>query len=389
MVAPKPNYDFKGMSVLIVDDMANMRRTVKGMLRFLGFEKISEATNGKEALDKAIAAKFDLIIADWNMPTMHGLELLQHVRADSANRTTPFVMITAEMSEAKIVAAAESEVDGYMLKPFVAKQLEEKIKSILQHRADPSPFEKHMHAGQMLMEANSPEHAIDEFEAALELRPESARAQQAVGDAYRSMGDSHKAERCYMESTRINPQFTKGYEALGDVYAERGEDAKAIENLEKATRISPSNATRQMALGKLYMKTGETEKANAALDIAIKNSRYNAALHTEIGEIFLKQGDDSRAAEAFSSSLGIDESAHVCNRLGIALRKKKKFDEALNVYNKAIKLEPENEVIHYNMSRLHIEMGNMKLARESLRTALEIDPGFTEARALLDKVEMI
>ncbi|MBF0170045.1 MAG: response regulator, partial [Nitrospinae bacterium] len=150
---------FREMKVLVVDDMFNMRRTLKNMLRYIGFDKVLEAGDGSKALELLAREKVDLVVSDWNMPTMTGIDLLRKVRQLENHRNVPFVMITAEISEANIVQAAESEVDGYMIKPFVARSLEEKIKTIFQNRAEPTPMERLMKAGQLLMEAGSFEAA--------------------------------------------------------------------------------------------------------------------------------------------------------------------------------------------------------------------------------------
>jgi len=176
MVVPEKAGDFRKMSVLVVDDMANMRRTVKNMLRFIGFEKITEAANGELALEKLRIRTYDLVVCDWNMPQMHGLDLLNMAKEEKCLHDAVFIMITAELNEANIVAAAENAVDGYMIKPFVAKQLEEKIKKIFKNRAKPTPFELHMKGGELLLENRSFESAREEFQKALKLKPDSCQS---------------------------------------------------------------------------------------------------------------------------------------------------------------------------------------------------------------------
>lgn len=375
------------MKVLVVDDMFNMRRTVKNMLRYIGFDQVSEAGDGAKAIEFLRQHRVDLVISDWNMPNMHGLDLLRKVRQIDGLKDVPFVMITAEVSEANIVQAAESEVDGYMIKPFVAKSLEEKIKTIFKNRADPSPFEKLMKAGQILMDAGSFAKAAEEYDRALEISPNSARARHALGEAYLKGGDLARAEKTLAEAVRINPQFLKAYESLGELYTALGDQDKALAFLEKAGRISPYNPERQVKLGKLYMEKGDKDKADQSFQLALKNAAHDPGLHTEIGEVYLAAGDDSKAAAAFSSSIDIIENVHVYNRLGIALRKKGEFEEALKVYQRALKLEPENEGLLYNLGRLYYERGMSRDAVNILKRALAHDPEFDECKRLLNKIE--
>ncbi len=118
------------MKVLVVDDFATMRRIVKNILTQLGFKNIVEADDGATAVDLLKNEKVDLIISDWNMPKMTGLELLQHVRADAAMADIPFVMVTAEAQQDNIILAVKAKVSQYIVKPFTAETLGEKLEKV-------------------------------------------------------------------------------------------------------------------------------------------------------------------------------------------------------------------------------------------------------------------
>jgi two-component system chemotaxis response regulator CheY len=118
------------MSILVVDDFSTMRRIIKGLLQDLGFANITEADDGLTALPLLKAGNFDLLITDWNMPGMQGVELLRQVRADERMKKLPVLMLTAEATRAQIVAAAQAGVSGYVIKPFTAATLREKIDKI-------------------------------------------------------------------------------------------------------------------------------------------------------------------------------------------------------------------------------------------------------------------
>ena len=117
--------------VLVVDDYSTMRRIIKNLLNQIGFTNIEEADNGASAYDKMRGHKFGLIISDWNMEPMSGLELLKLVRADNALKTTPFIMVTAESKTVNVVAAKAAGVSNYIVKPFNAETLKTKIASVL------------------------------------------------------------------------------------------------------------------------------------------------------------------------------------------------------------------------------------------------------------------
>lgn len=118
------------LPILIVDDFSTMRRIVKTALKQLGFENISEAEDGAVALEKLKNGEFKLIISDWNMPNMMGIDLLKAVRADDKLKPIPFLMVTAEAQKENILEAAKSGVSNYIIKPFTADGLQQKLEAI-------------------------------------------------------------------------------------------------------------------------------------------------------------------------------------------------------------------------------------------------------------------
>lgn len=126
--------DLSNYPLLVVDDFATMRRIVSNLLREAGITNITEAEDGTEALRKLENGKFKFIISDWNMPNMNGLELLKAVRSSPQLQHLPFLLITAEARKDNIVDAAQAGADGYIVKPFTANILNEKIMMILKRK---------------------------------------------------------------------------------------------------------------------------------------------------------------------------------------------------------------------------------------------------------------
>ncbi len=120
------------MKILIVDDFSTMRRIIKNLLRDLGFNNTQEADDGNTGLPMLQSGNFDFLITDWNMPGMTGIDLLRAVRADDRLKNLPVLMVTAEAKKEQIVMAAQEGVNGYIVKPFTAQTLKEKIDKIFQ-----------------------------------------------------------------------------------------------------------------------------------------------------------------------------------------------------------------------------------------------------------------
>ena len=126
----------KDMKILVVDDFSTMRRIIKNLLRELGFSNVVEADDGLTAIPILAAGGIDFLVTDWNMPGMQGIDLLKHVRADPKLSKMPVLMVTAEQKREQIIIAAQAGVNGYVVKPFTAATLKEKIDKVFQRIED-------------------------------------------------------------------------------------------------------------------------------------------------------------------------------------------------------------------------------------------------------------
>ena len=121
------------MKFLVVDDFSTMRRIVRNLLKELGYTNAEEAEDGVVALNMLRANKFDFVVSDWNMPNMTGIELLKNIRADASLKSLPVLMITAEARKENIIEAAQAGANGYIVKPFTAATLDEKLTKIFKN----------------------------------------------------------------------------------------------------------------------------------------------------------------------------------------------------------------------------------------------------------------
>lgn len=120
------------MKILVVDDFSTMRRIIKNLLKDLGFTNVQEADDGSTALPMLQQGDFDFVVTDWNMPGMQGIDLLRAIRSDDNLKHLPVLMVTAEAKKEQIVAAAQAGVNGYVVKPFTAATLKEKLDKIFE-----------------------------------------------------------------------------------------------------------------------------------------------------------------------------------------------------------------------------------------------------------------
>jgi two-component system chemotaxis response regulator CheY len=123
----------KNIKILVVDDFATMRKVIRNLLKQSGYENIAEAEDGVAAMNVLKSTKIDFVISDWNMPNMTGIELLRAVRSDNELTALPFLMVTAESLKENVVEAVKAGVNNYIVKPFTAEVLGEKIEKILEN----------------------------------------------------------------------------------------------------------------------------------------------------------------------------------------------------------------------------------------------------------------
>ena len=122
----------KNLKILVVDDFPTMRRIIRNLLKDLGYENVDEAEDGVMGLEKLRNGSFDFVVSDWNMPNLDGLEMLKQIRADANLSKLPVLMVTAEAKKENIIAAAQAGANGYVVKPFTAATLEEKLNKIFE-----------------------------------------------------------------------------------------------------------------------------------------------------------------------------------------------------------------------------------------------------------------
>ncbi|MBI5179685.1 MAG: tetratricopeptide repeat protein, partial [Nitrospinae bacterium] len=339
-----PDY-FRNGYILVVDDARNMRKTMKGVLRHLGVVSVHEADDGDTALHmiSTIQEKCLLIFLDWAMPRMNGILVAKELKGSDKTKDIPILMVTADGNYSQVTYAGEFGVEGYVMKPFGATVLEEKITGVLVDRLHPPNYLKLLRAGEKMFESGQVEKAMAYFNESLKYE-ESARAFTASGFALEKMGRIEEAERAFRASVERNPQYLRGLQSAAEFLVRIGKEGDAVQFFKTASEISPNNPERHLIIGTLSMKTGDEDTARLAFQEAIK---HDPTKSTVIAEELLKTGKAELAEVYFRWSLDHENhNVHVYNRLGIALRRQGKWKEAVDEYKLALAIDPEDEVIY-------------------------------------------
>ncbi|MBI4798416.1 MAG: tetratricopeptide repeat protein [Desulfarculus sp.] len=380
---------FGSLTVLVVDDVVNMRRLLKNMLRQMGVTNILEASDGILALDVLVRNTVDLVLCDWNMPQMKGIEVLKFVRAKQEIKNMPFIMVTAEVKEDVIAEAAETEVDAYLLKPFTLQQLQDRVTHVLKLQEEVSEIDQRLARGMSYITTRQMDKAAEELKAALAINPKSPRTLYTMGKLFEEQGADSRAKEMFEKAVTISPKFLKGHEALANLFQALGDMDGYIKHMEKAVKISPRNMERRFMLGQSLVSAGRKDEAKKLFNEILQTATAQfAEIAEKVGEALLAIGEAEEAEKAFNKALETSpESLHLFNRLGIAFRQQKKYAEAIANYKKALQVAPGNSALMYNLGRAFFEAGDKKSALSTLGALVKAHPDFTEAQDLLAKVE--
>lgn len=378
---------FSSLNVLVVDDMPAIRRMLRQMLQHLGVQgDIQEAGDGQEAWEALQERPFELVVCDINMPRMNGLDLLRHLRATPQYQTTPFLMITGEVSEDIVAASAESEVDGYLLKPCKVDALESRLRAIIMNRHQPSQGESLFRkANQLLVDGQFSEALVILEKLTFPPFRKQAKVLNLMGECHLSLGSQDEAAVCFEQALELNPKYLKPYQNLA-VLMESQDNLPAARNyLEEARKLSPLNPERLYRLGQICLQEGAPEEAKQYLEESWHTGQHvPAARRSEMAETFLAAGLEQVAEELLLQAIDdAPQDVSLYNRLGVALRQQQKHRQALECYQKALKLEPKDEKVHFNLGVLYLDLGEKDKALKACQAALDLCPDFPEAQDFL------
>ena len=374
--------------ILIVDDKTNMRRTIRNMLRALGFSQFTEADNGLTALNRMKSEDFDFVICDWNMPKMNGVEFLRAVRTDEQNDDLPFLMITGELEARVVTESIEANVDGYILKPFELQTLSGKMADILIKKQELSEFDAQILLAEHYNEVGSFYQAHLELDKASQINRQNPKIHFQRGLTFEAEGRLDKAVQSYQTSRKLGNKFIKSREKLAEYYEKKGDSDSLLILLEEMIAISPNNADRQTKYGQVLLTHDRIDEAKKAFKRALDLDPGAQDRRNQISNAFLAKDMDKEAETVLKSLVEINpQNLATYNRLGMVLRKQKKFMEAIAYYRKALTIAPDEENLHYNMAKALIGAHDSARAQTHLNKAIEVKPDFKEAHELLRKIK--
>ena len=292
------------------------------------------------------------------------------------------IVLTTEVEREVLIKFYELGANNFITKPLSMNTLIEKLAFTIKPQSKLGEMIENVKS---LIEKGEFDIALKKCDEILKIKPNSAAAYMLKGDIYKKLGDKDKAAQCYLKAHKDWKLFLDPLKRLVDLSKESGEKDKLLDYLKKLDKLSPLNIDRKVEIGTISVEVGNRDEGEEYLDQAITLATKHAK--EEIGNLAIKIADtlmnvDSTLAEKYyRKALDIKKNLDVSdietfNRLGICLRQQKKPKLAIQEYKKALKLDPYNERIMYNMSMAYLEAGDREKAGDILRVLLRRNPDF-------------
>lgn len=372
------------VNILIVDDLPQIREIARTMLKANRFSSVVSAESGKDAMRILSSQPVDVVITDWNMPHMSGFELLKCIKTHSQLFRKAVLMISDEISADKVLCAVEEGVDGFLVKPFSEDKLIKTLKTVLGTIINADPIQENIFEMRSLMLSSSYREALELGHEIMKKRShprvvlmlcECLYQVKEYGQAIEMIMDTDEESRTSMQTN-----------LLGKSYMSIGQHSQGILYLEQAARKNPLNNDRKIDVARAYFSIGDPQSAERYI-AAVMNANPTDLNLVDIAQIFLDRGEVDKAGEYLDKTVNpIPATVTVFNNYAIALRKAKRYEDSVEIYKKCLQINPESDVLHFNLAVLHQSIGQHAEARKMLDRTLILNPENQQARQFLAKI---
>jgi two-component system, chemotaxis family, chemotaxis protein CheY len=371
-------------NLLVVDDITQMRDMIRVILKKNGYDRLTFAESGKQALRNMSKQSMDIVITDWSMPNMTGIELLKQIKSDPKLFSIPVMMISDERAADKVLYAVEEGTDGFLVKPFSENDLIKNVKLVLAKSALKDEMDQKIFEMRRLKLSKSYREALDLGFEILKVSNNQRVALMTCECLYQV--EEYDKAISMMADTEGESRSSQHSNLLGKIHLGLGQYSQGILALEQAVKMNPLNHDRKIDLAGAYFATGRGEDAERIIQ-GIVNSKPTDLILISIAQIYLDQDKMDKAGEYLKQTVDpIKESVHVFNNYAVALRRANRMEDATDIYLKCLKIDPDSDVLHYNVAVLYAKCNKLKEAREAVTNALRLNPDNQHARDLLQKI---
>lgn len=376
--------DAKDLSILVVDDLKSMRLTIRKMLQNLkAGSQLRFAENGKEGLEVLRREKFDLVIIDWNMPVMNGIETLEEIRNDISLRDISVIMVTAEAERDIVSEVAEIEIDGYLIKPLTLSALDQKIKTVLEKIKNPDPATMHRNHARELEEKGDFEGAIEQIKKALTYKPSASRLLRQLGLLHFKIKKNSIAEKCLLKAVSVNNQDTISRVYLADYYLKKNELEKGGSYYLEILSLSTRYNHKAFDLGGKLLRAGFRSLALAIFSKVLVRSKKQTLVREEIINICLSSGELEYVQTLLDQSIKENPSNYdMVYKAGMVSWEAGDWEKALTRFVEVDRHVRDHLEAKFQIAKIYRMNGKILQADDYLNQILRVDPTHKEALAL-------
>ncbi len=374
----------ENLSILVVDDMKSMRLTIRKMLKNLKIGKnLRFAENGKQGLEVLHNTRCDLAIIDWNMPVMTGIEMLEKIRDDKALRDLPVIMVTAEAERDIVSEVAESEIDGYLLKPLTLAVLDGKIKAVINKANHPDIVTKHRLKARDLEEMGKYETAIEQIRIALAHKPSASRLLRQLGLLHFKIKKNTIAEKCLLKAVSVNQQDTISRVYLADYYLRMDKFEKAGKYFLEILSLSNRYNDKAFDLGKKLLKNNFRRLSLDIFSRVIARSKKSNAAREKVIDICLASNELEYAQALLEQTIKENPSNYdMIYKVGSVYQEAGNWEKALKCFIEVDRHVRSHIKAKFQIAKIYFMNRKVLQADDYLNQILRIDPGNEEALAL-------
>lgn len=387
---PVPNALMPEDAILIIQDQQDLRLILQHHLHKMNYRQVLQAADGYDAIKLLTEAKkpISFIVCDRDLQVLGGIDLLNEIRANVDLQRPPFLLTMAAPSKDKIMQALEAGVDEILAKPFTQGDVVPKIKNAFKLFHNPRNPERVYELAKLLLRK-------DEFEKAKMVYNELAQATPAVARPWTGLAKlafrqkkMEEALTCLVEAEKRNASFVFIYEIRGEILGAMGDWDNALINWRKAIELSPLNPMRYEKAAEMMFQQKRYQDAATLLGAGISSGIKFPQLYHYLSQAHYALDDSKQAMKYIRMALSSQpENLTYLNQLGICCRKLEDYDGANDVYNKIIKLDPDNKVALFNKAVMLKQRGNPAEAIRLMAKIVAKFPDFAEAKNKLAALE--
>ncbi len=376
--------------VLVIEPQTNYKNSIRGYLANMKLTRVRFASNTSEAHRELITNDIGLLIAEWSVGPINGLQFCRDLRVEERYQKVPFLLLTIENQRQDVILASEVGIDGYLLKPFSFEDFSNAIYTICQVISRPNLTNRLLFEADTFYKNQDLEAAYQTYAKAEAENPNSARAVCGMAKVAATRKSYKTAIDLYKKAIQTNPDYIEAHRELLEVYLVAGPATELCATAEYLNKVSPGNPRYTLVLANCYLELKDIEKSERYFKMALRLSPHLADAYKGLGNLSVLQDDYDSAMKNFGKALQLDrKDVSILNSLGLVYVRLERYKEGIEKYRAALKFIPDDPRILFNLAYAFEKNGEIDKAISQYELAIANDPEFEKARRRLEMLTQL